>query len=360
MRFCPSCGTSAPLRCRGCGATLDPGFRFCPECGLAVGAAEVHEGAPPPADDSLDRLSRSIPEGLASKVRAAQGAIEGERKQVTVLFCDLAGSTAIAERMDPEEYHELLEEYLALAFREIYRFEGIVNQLAGDGMMALFGAPVAHEDAPRRAVQAALAVREALGVLSERLRRERGLQLEARIGIHTGPVVVGTVGNDLKMDYTAIGDTTNSAARLESLAGPGGILISEATHRLVRGFFEVRPAGSLEVKGKRAPMVAYQVLGQSAAATPMTIALERGLTPLVGRREELALLKASYRRLDTSGAQVVVMVGEAGSGKSVSGRRVPVSKRSCAAGRPGCSSSHRTMASVESPISPTWMRSASG
>ncbi len=129
-------------------------------------------------------------------------------------------------------------------------------------------------------------------------------------------MVVGTVGNDLKMDYTAIGDTTNSAARLESLAGPSGILISEATHRLVRGFFEVRPAGSLEVKGKRAPMVAYQVLGQSASATPMTIALERGLTPLVGRREELAQLKASYRRLDSSGTQVVVVAGEAGSGKS--------------------------------------------
>ena len=135
-----------------------------------------------------------------------------------MLFCDLVGSTAIAERLDPEEYRELLEQYLELAFREIYRFEGIVNQLAGDGLMALFGAPIAHEDAPQRAVRAALAIRDALAALQRRLLAERGLALQARIGIHTGPVVVGTVGNDLKMDYTAIGDTTNLAARLESLA----------------------------------------------------------------------------------------------------------------------------------------------
>ncbi len=314
--FCPACGASTAPRCRGCGASLEPQFRFCPDCGLAVGAAEVHDGPPPPTDDSFARLSRNIPEGLAHKVREAERVIEGERKQVTVLFCDLAGSTAIAEGLDPEEYHDLLDEYLGLAFREIYRFEGIVNQLAGDGMMALFGAPVAHEDAPQRAIRAALAIHEALDTLNTRLRSERGLDLQARIGINTGPVVAGTVGNDLKMDYTAIGDTTNAAARLEALADPGGILISEATHRLVRGFFDVESAGALEVKGKRVPVVAYRVLGRSAAATPMTIALERGLTPFVGRREELALLKDCYHRLGQSGAQVVAVVGEAGSGKS--------------------------------------------
>src|SRR5262245_21808424 len=244
-----------------------------------------------------------MPDTLARKIRVAQDAIVGERKRVTVLFCDLAGSTAIAERLDPEEYAEVLDEYLALAFREIYRLEGIVTHSAGDGLMALFGAPVAHEDAPQRGVRAALAIRESLAALNDRLRAKGGPELRARIGIHTGPVVVGTIGNDLKMDYTAIGDTTNLASRLESLAVPGTILVSEATQRLVRGFFELRPGGPFVVKGKRKPIVAYEVLAESTAATPMSIAAERGLTPFVGRDEELAQLDACFRRLGGNLAQ---------------------------------------------------------
>ena len=201
---------------------------------------------------------------MAQKIRASRRAIEGERKQVTVLFCDLAGSTAIAGGLDPEEYHELLEQYVALAMHEIYRFEGIVNQLAGDGMMALFGAPIAHEDAPQRAVCAALGIQDALAQLNDELEVERGFELPARIGINTGPVVVGTVGNDLKMDYTAIGDTTNLPRASSRWRRPGTILISEATARLVRGFFELRAVGPLAVKGKSEPVGAYEVIGGSA------------------------------------------------------------------------------------------------
>jgi class 3 adenylate cyclase len=311
-KFCHACGTRASRVCPGCGASVAPEFRFCPDCGIGL-AAEGLPDVPPPTDP---HLLRQMPEGLAYKIRAAQDAVEGERKQVTVLFCDLAGSTAIAERLDPEEYADLLDEYLALSFREIYGLEGIVTYSAGDGLMALFGAPVAHEDAPQRAIRAALAINDALARLNERLRTERGLDLHARIGIHTGPVVVGTVGNDLKMDYTAIGDTTNLASRLEALAAPGTILVSEPTYRLVRGFFRVRAAGPFIVKGKTDPVPAYEVLGETAAATPMTIAAERGLTPLVGRDEELAQLDACFRRLGGNLAQVVVVVGEAGLGKS--------------------------------------------
>lgn len=262
-----------------------------------------------------------VPEELARKIRAAKDVAEGERKQVTVMFCDLAGSTALAEQLDPEVYHELLEEYLELAFRAVYRYEGLVNQLAGDGFMALFGAPLAHEDAPQRAVHAALQIQSAMATLNTRLDSERGLTLRVRVGIHTGPVVVGAVGNDLKMDYSAIGDTTNLAARLESLAQPGAVLVSEATYRLIRARFNVRPLGPLKVKGKREPIVAYEVIELSEAArqepsAPLSLSAERGLTPFVGRDAELAQLLGCYQRLHDHLPQLVTVVGAAGSGKS--------------------------------------------
>lgn len=313
-QFCHACGHKAQRECPSCGSAVDPAFRFCPDCGNEFAA--FPESAQPPAEDTLARLSSAMPEGMAQKIRDTRASIEGERKQVTVLFCDLAGSTAVADKLDPEEYHDLLERYLALAFHEIYRFEGIVNQLAGDGLMALFGAPIAHEDAPQRAVWAALAIRDSLAHFNEELFEQRGIQLPARIGIHTGPVVVGTVGNDLKMDYTAIGDTTNLASRLESLAKPGTVLVSDATARLVRGFFSMEPMGPFNVKGKSEPIDAYEVRRANETASPMAVAAARGLTPLVGRDEELAQLEACFQRLQGSLSQVVSVVGDAGSGKS--------------------------------------------
>jgi class 3 adenylate cyclase len=195
------------------------------------------------------------------------------------------------------ELQKVLDQYIALAMHEIYRLEGIVNQVSGYGFMALFGAPVAHEDAPQRAVLAALGIRDALAHFNEQLQRERGVALPARIGLNTGPVVVGTVGNDLKMDYTAIGDTTNLAARLEQQATPGTILISETTARLVRGFARLRQVGPFEVKGKAEPVIAFEVLDGREEANPMSVAAERGLTPFVGRHEELAQLEACFRRV---------------------------------------------------------------
>ncbi len=313
--FCHACGTPVARTCPNCHAEVAAGFRFCPDCGTEIDAA-VASPADAPPDDGHTRLAESMPENMAEKIRALRGAIEGERKQVTVLFCDLAGSTAVADHLDPEVYHELLEQYLALAIHEVYRFEGIVNHLAGDGLMALFGAPIAHEDAPERAVRAALAIRDAMAHFNTNLQAERGIALPARIGIHTGPVVVGTVGNDLKMEYTAIGDTTNLASRLESLAQPGTVLISEATARLVRGVFDLREVGPLTVKGKSEPVPAAEVLGLNAETSPMAVAAARGLTPLVGRDAELAQIEACYARLRDGLAQVVSVVGDAGSGKS--------------------------------------------
>jgi class 3 adenylate cyclase len=325
-KFCHACGAAAAAACPSCGARVDPSWRFCPECGRALGddapslrpipAPAMAAPAPPrvTADPHLARITEKIPENLATRIRSA-GAVAGERKRATVFFCDLVGSTALAERLDPEVYRELLDRYLELVFAEIYRFEGIVNQLAGDGLMALFGAPIAHEDAPERAVRAALAIQTSLGEYSKRLLTERGVALRARVGIHTGIVVAGTVGNDLKMDYTAIGDTTNLAARLQSLAAPGTIVVSEATHALLRGGFRTTPLGPFDVKGKREPVTAHQVLGPAERA-PSFIGERGELTPLVGREAELAQLEGCFDRLETGLAQVVSIVGEAGIGKS--------------------------------------------
>jgi class 3 adenylate cyclase/tetratricopeptide (TPR) repeat protein len=297
--FCHGCGARVSAPCPQCGAVLQPEFRFCPDCGRPV------DGATPPEP-------RKTPD---PPPRPAPG-VEGERKIVTVLFCDLVGSTQIAEKLDPEDYHELLERYLELAFQEIYKVGGVVNQISGDGLMALFGAPIAYEDAPQRAVRAALGIREALGTLAERMRRERGISLRARQGLHTGPVVVGTVGNSLKMDYTAIGDTVNLAARLESLAEPGAILMSDATHRLVRGFFEVEPTGPLDVRGKSEPVEGYRVLAEARAVTPMGLAEARGLTPFVGRAAELAMLEQAFAQVAAGRMQIAGIVAHAGVGKS--------------------------------------------
>ncbi len=324
-KFCHACGTRVVAACPSCGATVEAQFRFCPDCGtslpLSANGSEAPEpaGAAPPEDvvaEPRGALAARIPDELAQKILANRAAMSGERKVVTVVFCDLVGSTAIAERLDPEEYRDLLAQYLDVAFEQVYRFEGFVNQMAGDGVMALFGAPVAHEDAPQRAVRAALAIREALHELSERIRAERGVHLEARFGVHTGPVVVGTVGSDLKMDYTAIGDTTNLAARLQTLAEPGAILVSEVTERRLRGYFQFEPAGVFDVKGKREPVRAYRVLGACHGTNPFSVATARGLTPFVGRLGELAQLRGCYERLVEGLSQVVAIVGAAGSGKS--------------------------------------------
>jgi len=242
--------------------------------------------------------------------------IAGERKLVTVLFCDLVGSTQLAEGLDPEEYRELLDQYFEITLAEINRLDGFTTQLAGDGVMALFGAPIAHEDAPQRAVRAAIAIRAALVEFNQRLQAERDMELQVRVGIHTGPVVVGLMGDLRTMSYTAVGDTTNVVARLQAMAAPGAILISEATYRMVRGFFEVQPAGSLELRGKTEPVVAFEVIAVQEAVTPITVARARGLTPFVGRGLELTQLVACFERLRDDVPQVVTLVGDAGSGKS--------------------------------------------
>jgi class 3 adenylate cyclase/tetratricopeptide (TPR) repeat protein len=255
------------------------------------------------------------PKHLAEKILTSRSALEGERKQVTVLFADVAGFTTLAEQLDPEIVHDLINRCFERITAEVHRFEGTINQYTGDGVMALFGAPIAHEDSPRRAVHAALGIQRAIHDVAQALQAERGLTLQMRIGMHTGLVVVGKIGDDLRMDYTAVGDTTNLAARLQQMAQPGSVLISAATQQRVAGFFETRDLGEMPVKG-RTPVHAFEVLRPRGRRTRFDVAVERGLTPLVGRERELATLRERFSEVKAGRGQVVGIAGEAGIGKS--------------------------------------------
>src|SRR3990172_3370684 len=268
-RFCRGRGGALPRGCPSCGADVAPGSAFCDRCGARLLPPPAHLPPPPPH-----------PPARTPPPRAA---LEGERKHVTVLFADCAGFTSLAERIDPEEVHGILERCFGLILGEVHRVEGTVNQFTGDGVMALFGAPVALEDAPWRAVLAALGIQRRLEALHAELLERRGIDFRMRIGIHTGLVVVGKIGDDLRMGYTAVGDTTNLAARLQSLARPGSILISEATKKLVEGFFDLRDLGALEVKGKRGPVRAFEVTAERGVRGRIDLLSDTGLTPLVGR-----------------------------------------------------------------------------
>jgi class 3 adenylate cyclase/tetratricopeptide (TPR) repeat protein len=261
------------------------------------------------------KIPSYTPRHLAEKILTTRSALEGERRQVTVLFADVANFTTLAEQLDPEVVHEIIDRCFEHITAEVHRFEGTINQYTGDGVMALFGAPIAHEDSPRRAVHAALGIQRALREYGQELQAQRGLLLQMRIGINTGLVVVGKIGDDLRMDYTAVGDTTNLAARLQQNARPGSVVISEATHRLVAGFFETLDLGEIPVKG-RAPARVFEVLRPRGRRARLDVAIERGLTPLIGRERELATLLDRFGEIKAGRGQVVCIAGEAGIGKS--------------------------------------------
>jgi class 3 adenylate cyclase len=256
------------------------------------------------------------PPHLAEKILTSRSALEGERKQVTVLFADMAGFTAWARRLDPEVVHEVMDHCFRLMTAEVHRFDGTINQYTGDGVMALFGAPIAPEDSPRRAVHAALGMQHALQDFGRELAAQRGFSVQMRIGMNTGLVVVGKIGDDLRMDYTAVGDTTNLAAPLQQLAQPGTVVISEATHRLVAGFFDTHDLGEHAIKGHTALVRVYEVLRTRGRRTRLKVAAERGLTPRVGRDRELAVLLARFQQAKAGHGQAVSIAGEACIGKS--------------------------------------------
>ncbi len=310
MKFCGQCGAGLASLCPRCGTDNPPGFKFCGECGASLGPrvpAEPpeFEGVPPAA------LRSYTPSHLSESA-----VLEGERKQVTVLFCDLVGSTALAERLGPETMHILLNRFFELALGEVHRYEGTINQFLGDGFMALFGAPLAHEDHARRAVLAALGLERLLDEHHLEIADAHGVDLHVRMGLNTGWVVVGGIGDQLRRDYTAVGDTTNLAARLQQLAEPGTILVSESTSRALQGDVQLEALPPMHVKGKEGSIQAYRVLGIGIRLSDDAVLDSAALSPFVGRRREMEVLEELREQAAGGAGQVVGIVGEAGAGKS--------------------------------------------
>jgi class 3 adenylate cyclase len=281
--------------------------------GETTSTAPPVPSAPQPAPRlAAQDLHSTHPEPLPSGPHTP----DAERRQLTVLFCDLVDSTALATQLDPEELREVVWAYQATCAKVIARFEGHIAQYLGDGLLVYFGYPLAHEDDAQRAVRAGLGMVEALGQLNTRLKPDRGVELSVRLGIHTGLVVVGEVGGGTRQEQLALGETPNLAARLQGLAAPNTVVISAATYPLLGGFFACQALGPHLLKGFAQPLQVYQVLYESTARSRLEAAGRTGLTPLVGREQEIGLLRERWAQVKDGLGQAVLLSGEAGIGKS--------------------------------------------
>ena len=275
--FCAGCGQKLGRVCAACQRDNDADARFCNGCGapLAPGAERPSTALRSPSDYT--------PKHLADKILQSKSALEGERKQVTVLFADVKGSMELAEQLDPEEWHSILNRFFEILSEGVHRFEGTINQYTGDGIMALVGAPIAHEDHAKRACLAAHDLRDALRGYADELRRTHALSFAARLGMNSGEVVVGKIGDDLRMDYTAQGQTVGLAQRMEQLAAPGAVYLTEHTAKLVEGFFALRALGDFEIKGSREPLGVHVLEGLGPLRNRLEFSRTRGFSKFVNR-----------------------------------------------------------------------------
>ena len=309
-KFCEECAAPLVRACANCGAQLSPTAKFCSEC--------AHPAGPviPSTTQRFGAPESYTPKHLAEKILISKAALEGERKQVTVLFADLRGSMELFADRDPEDARRLLDPVLEHMMEAVHRYEGTVNQVMGDGIMALFGAPLAHEDHAVRACYAALRMQEAVKRYAEEVRRAHGIPIQIRVGLNSGEVVVRSIGSDLHMDYTAVGQTTHLAARMEQMALPGSILIPPETLTLAEGYVTVKALGAMPVKGLEAPMDVYEVTGATTIRSRLQAAAARGLTRFVGRDGEVEQLRHALERAKAGHGQVTAVMGEPGVGKS--------------------------------------------
>jgi class 3 adenylate cyclase/tetratricopeptide (TPR) repeat protein len=307
--FCGECGTKLERLCPACGAGNPLSNNFCHRCGQALGAL-------PSPESRFGSPQSYTPRHLAEKILTARGALEGERKHVTVLFADIKGSLELIEGIDPEEVRTLLDPALQAMMEAVHRYEGTVNQIMGDGIMALFGAPVAHEDHAVRACYAALAIQGAIRRYTEQIQREHGRDLQIRVGLNSGEVVVRAIQNDLHMDYSALGQTTHLAARMEQLATPGSILLTAETLRLADDFIQVTPLGPAHIKGLPAQVQVFELQGASPARRRLQSAAPHAFTRFVGRQQELETLGQALTQASAGRGQIVAVIGEPGVGKT--------------------------------------------
>jgi class 3 adenylate cyclase/tetratricopeptide (TPR) repeat protein len=317
-KFCIECGSKLETACKKCDHFNPLGSKYCEECGVSL--TRSSEKAPIELSfiEKLDKIQRYLPQGLTEKILSQRGKIEGERKHVTVLFCDMAGFTPFVEKLGPEEAYSLMDRIYEVLIHKVHRYEGTVNEMTGDGVMALFGAPIALEDAPQRAIRSAMSIHREMVEFSRMMNQtDEGLPpVRMRVGIHTGPVVVGTLGNSLRVEFKAVGDTVNLAARMQSLAEPGTTYVTDDTFKLTEGFFRFEALGEKIIKGKNEPIKVYRVIEAGASRTRFDVSAERGLTPFIGRDRELELLLDGFERSKERRGQAYSIIAEAGVGKS--------------------------------------------
>jgi class 3 adenylate cyclase/tetratricopeptide (TPR) repeat protein len=307
--FCLGCGERFSISCGSCGNELPAGSQFCNKCGAPIALESTGQSR-------FSSPESYTPKHLAEKILTSKAALEGERKLVTVLFADIKGSMELLADRDPEEARKLLDPVLEWMMEAVHRYEGTVNQVMGDGIMALFGAPLAHEDHAVRACYAALRMQEQVKRYAETVFRTDGVPIRIRVGLNSGEVVVRSIGSDLHMDYTAVGQTTHLAARMEQIADPGTTRLTADTLHLAEGFVQVRALGPALVKGLTAPVEVYELMGASPVRSRLQAAAARGFTKFVGRDAELDTLFATLERAKAGKGQVVAVVGEPGVGKS--------------------------------------------
>jgi class 3 adenylate cyclase/tetratricopeptide (TPR) repeat protein len=314
-KFCEECGIKLVRSCPSCGHEAGLRGKFCAECGQSLVKA--------PLTDHVGSPRTYTPRHLAERILAEQATLEargapgGERKTITALFADIKGSMDLLEDLDPEDARQIIDPALQLMMDAVHRYEGYVAQSLGDGIFALFGAPIAHEDHPQRALYAALRMQEDSRRYAEKLGQERGVNVQIRVGLNTGEVVVRSIRtDDLHTDYVPIGHSTSLAARMEGLATPGSIVVSEHTHKLAEGFFEFRSLGAVQVKGVTEPIQIYEVLGVGPLRTRLQVSARRGLVRFVGRQRELEHLRKSLELAKAGHGQIVAMMGDPGVGKS--------------------------------------------
>ena len=307
-KFCIKCGKAMEFHCPKCGAITPVIGAFCMECGH-----NLHSPQKPP---NYSEPQSYTPKFLADEILKSRSSIEGERKLVTVLFADVANFTSLFEKLDPEEVHQIMDGCFKILMDEIHQYEGTINQFTGDGVMALFGAPLAHEEHAQRACHASLSIQKALETYHAKIKKDYGMEFKMRIGLNSGPVIVGAIGDDLRMDYTAVGDTTNLAARMENSAEPGTVLVSKNTYKIAGDFFKFEPCGKFAVKGKESPQEAFQLIGKSDVETRIAASAAKGLSRFVGRENSIAALMEAYHKVRSGSGQIVGIIGEAGVGKS--------------------------------------------